>query len=206
MSTMLSHSKKFIFFHNYKVAGSSISNVLSKYEPHYWIRTALRKAGVKKYYPALANFEQHASALDVRDLVDGNTFKTYYKFTFVRNPWDWQVSLFHYMRQSKRHFQHDLIKNMTFEEYIDWRVNHDLKLQCNRFVDEQGNILVDFVGQFENLERDFAKVCESLSIEMRLPHKNRSKHGSYRDYYNERTCQLVKDAFAKDIALFDYEF
>lgn len=206
MSTILSHSKKFIFFHNYKVAGSSISNVLSRYEPHYLIRTALRKARLKKYYPALANFSQHASALDVQKLVDEDIFNNYYKFTFVRNPWDWQVSLYHYMRQSKRHFQHDLIMRMNFEDYIDWRVNHDLKLQCERFMDDRGTSLVDFVGKFENLEEDFAKVCELLSIEERLPHKNRSKHEHYRDYYNERTRELVSEAFARDIALFGYEF
>lgn len=206
MSTMISHSKRFIFFHNYKVAGSSISDVLSKYEPHYWIRTALRKSGIKKYHPSLANFPQHASASYVRRVIDPNTFNAYYKFTFVRNPWDWQVSLYHYMLQSKSHFQHKLIKNMTFEEYIDWRVNNDLKLQSVFFVDEQGNSLVDFVGKFESLEEDFAKVCDVLSIEKRLPHKNRSEHGSYRDYYDDRTYRLVKEAFAKDIALFDYTF
>lgn len=206
MSTMISHSKRFIFFHNYKVAGNSISNVLSKYEPHYWTRTALRKIGVKTYYPGLANFPQHASATYVRELVDEEIFNKYYKFTFVRNPWDWQVSLYHYMLQSKRHHQHKLIKKMTFEQYIDWRVTHDLKLQSARFTDSDGNSLVDFVGRFENLKEEFAKVCEVLSIEFRLPHKNRSNHRAYRDYYNERTRQLVQEGFAKDIALFDYEF
>jgi hypothetical protein len=206
VSTIISHSKKFIFFHNYKVAGSSISKVLSKYEPHYWIRTALRKTGIKKYYPALANFPQHASALYVRELIPEEIFNTYYKFTFVRNPWDWQVSLYHYMRQSKTHFQHDLIMSLNFEEYIDWRVNHDLRLQSDQFVDEGGKILVDFIGKFENLEKDFGQVCNLLSIERFLPHKNPSKHRSYREYYDDRTYQLVKEAFAKDIALFDYEF
>jgi len=206
MSTMISHSKRFIFIHNYKVAGSSITNVLAKYEPHRWIRAALRKTGSEKYIPFLASFPQHATALYVRRLIDEDVFNRYYKFTFVRNPWDWQVSLYHYMLQRKSHYQYDLIRKMSFEDYVDWRVNHDLKLQSEWFEDDEGNRIVDFVGQFENLENDFAKVCNALSIEMRLPHKNRSKHGSYREYYNHRTCQLVQDAFAKDIALFNYEF
>ena len=206
MSTMLSHTKRFIFVHNYKVAGSSITDVLSKYEPHYLLRGALRRIGYHRYYPTLANFPQHASALYLRDLIDKDIFETYFKFVFVRNPWDWQVSLYHYMLQFRKHFQHDVIKDLTFEEYIDWRVNSDLRLQSEWIVDESGNSLVDFIGQFENLERDFAKVCERLEIEMRLPHKNRSSHWAYRDYYNERTCKLVEEAFAPDIALFDYRF
>ena len=206
MSTMLSHSKKFIFIHNYKVAGSSISNVLAQYQPNYWIRTILRKTGVTKYFPALANFDQHASASEVRKLVPEEIFDGYYKFSFVRNPWDWQVSLFSYMCQFRAHFQHDLVKNFTFDEYLDWRIHCDLVLQSKRIADEQGNILMDFVGRFENLEADFSEICEKLGIEMRLPHKNRSNHSSYRKYYTDKSYQLVKEAFEEDIALFNYEF
>lgn len=206
MSTMLSHSKKFIFIHHYKVAGSSISNVLARYEPHYWTRAILRKVGVTKYYPTLANFYQHASALEVRELVPEIVFDSYYKFSFVRNPWDWQVSLYSYMRQVKAHFQHDLVKNLTFDEYIDWRIHRDLVLQSERIADGQGNILMDFVGRFENLEADFSEISEKLGIEMRLPHKNRSNHSSYQKYYTDKSAQLVKEAFEEDIALFNYEF
>ena len=206
MSTIISHSKKFIFIHNYKVAGISISAVLSRYEPLYWVRTALRRMGVRQYYPALANYPQHAGALVVRDLIGERRFSDYYKFTFVRNPWDWQVSLYHYMRQSKTHYQHELVQGFSFDDYINWRVHDDLQLQCTRFSDQNGDILADFVGRFENLEADFEKVCGELSIGMRLPHKNRSRHTAYRDYYTDRTRALVQEAFARDIDLFGYEF
>lgn len=206
MSTILSNSKKFIFFHNYKVAGTSLSRVLSKYEPHYLVRTALRKAGIKRYFPALANFPQHANALEVQALVPKQVFDDYYKFTLVRNPWDWQVSLYHYTRQTRKHFQHSLIKNYTFEEYIEWRVHHDLHLQKSFITDENGKVLVDFIGKMENIDSDFATVCQKLGIEMQLPHHNKSKHDSYKKYYSDETYQLVKDAFAEDIIMFDYEF
>ena len=206
MSTMLSHSKKFIFIHNYKVAGSSISNVLARYQPNYWTGAILRKTGATKYYPILANFGQHASALEVRELVPEEVFDSYYKFTFVRNPWDWQVSLYSYMSQHKAHFQHDVVRNFTFDEYIDWRIDCDLVLQSERIADGQRSILVHFVGRFENLGTDFSEICEKLGIELRLPHKNPSKHSAYRKYYTDKTYQLVKEAFEEDIALFNYKF
>ncbi len=183
-----------------------MSRVLSKYEPHYWTHTALRMTGVKKYIPAVANFSAHATAFQVRELIDEDIFNSYYKFAFVRNPWDWQVSLYFYMRKTKRHFQHDLIKNMSFEEYIFWRVNHDLVSQSAQIGDGQGKILVDFIGRFENMKTDFENICVSLSIDARLPHKNRSRHAPYQEYYNARTSQMVKEAFAEDIARFNYEF
>ena len=206
MPTILSYSKKFIFIHNYKVAGKSISKALSRYEPHCWIHTALRMSGVKKYYPALANFPAHATALQVRERIDEDVFNSCYKFAFVRNPWDWQVSLYFYMRESKRHFQHDLIRNMSFEEYIYWRVNHDIESQCEQIADERGNLLVDFVGRFENVEADFERICSTLSIPAHLSHRNRSKHALYREYYSDRTNKLVEEAFAEDIACFNYQF
>ena len=206
MPTILSYSKKFIFIHNYKVAGMSISKVLSQYEPHFWIHTALRMSGVKTYYPAFANFPAHATAPQVRQMVGEEIFNSYYKFAFVRNPWDWQVSLYFYMRKTKWHFQHNLVKRMSFEDYIDWRVNHDRQTQIAQLADEQGNLLVDFVGRFENIAEDFEEICNRLSIPTQLYHRNRSRHAPYREYYSDRTSQMVREAFADDITRFNYEF
>ena len=110
------------------------------------------------------------------------------------------------MRQTRAHFQHDVVKNFTFDEYIDWRIRCGLVLQSKYIADKQGNILMDFVGRFENMEADFSEICEKLGIERRLPHKNRSKHSSYQKYYTDKSYRLVKKAFEEDIALFNYEF
>jgi hypothetical protein len=39
-----------------------------------------------------------------------------------------------------------------------------------------------------------------------LPHVNRSKHSSYRDYYDDVTRKRVAQVFAKDIDAFGYTF
>ena len=122
---IISHSKKFIFIHIYKVAGSSIFNVLNNYESLF--RRIKRKA-YKKFNKNA--YPHHLKIIELKKILPENIFNNYYKFAFVRNPWDWQVSLYHFMLQQKAHFQHEFIRELkSFEEYINWRINKDLNLQ-----------------------------------------------------------------------------
>lgn len=138
----------------------------------------------------------------------GRTFDDYFAFGFVRNPWDWQVSLYFYMLENESHFQHDLIQSMeSFEEYIDWRVHEDKTLQKEFFCDNKGNIIIDYIGRLEEIQSDFNEICEKIGIDqIKLPKKRTSCHKHYSAYYNERTKNLVREHFKEDIELFDYEF
>ena len=71
----------------------------------------------------------------------------------------------------------------------------------------QGDILVDFIGKFENLEKDFNFICEKIGIDAELPHINYSKRkNKYRDYYTEETRDLIGEYYKEEIELFGYEF
>jgi hypothetical protein len=81
--------------------------------------------------------------------------------------------------------------------------------------DDDGNIMVDFVGRYENLEEDWRKVRgvleERTGLTMKrdqpLVHKHRSNIGhGYRWYYNDETKELVREHYKKDIEAFDYDF
>ena len=161
------------------------------------------------YYPWLFNrsYDHHVKAMELRDWIPKRIFSDYYKFTFVRNPWDWHVSLYHFVLQYKHHHEHELYKSLgSFDRYVEWRVNeHPIFLKsfvCN----EQDELLVDFVGKFENLEQDFKQVANNLQLpQLELPHLKPSKHKDFRNYYSNRTRQLIYDCHRQDIALFDYE-
>jgi len=205
---LICHQYKFIFIHVYKVAGTSIESVLNKYTlPPYdsAITKDLQKTG---HLPCTENFRRHVKAKRVRAELGAETFEGFFKFAFVRNPWDWQVSLYQYMLQEEYHYQHKLIKSMAgFEEYVEWRVSKERVLQKAFVSDKQGNIIVDFVGRYENLQADFQKVCEKIGVTATLlPHLNRSNHLDYREYYNKRTKNLIFKHFQEDIELFCYDF
>jgi hypothetical protein len=209
---IISHQKKFIYFHVYKVAGTSIRKALKEHDDlsisdfpfHKNIQFLI---GRRIWFLSTWSVD-HLKASEAKYYLPENVFKNYFKFSFVRNPWDWQVSIYHYMLQFKFHPQHRIIKKMkTFDEYIEWRINYDLELQKEFVFDKNGKMLVDFVGRFENIQNDFKEICSRLNIPaIDLPVLNTSKHTYYKDYYNTHTRNLIGDAFKDDIITFNYDF
>ena len=209
---IISHSKEFIFIHNYKVAGMSISFALSKYNnPSFRASKKIDKVKLLlKIYPNeySSKFQRHIKAHELKERIPKTIFKRYFKFGFVRNPWDWQVSLYTYMLATKDHPQHKTIKNLKdFDEYIDWRVNYDLNFQKQFFYDDEDHCLVDFIGRFENMSSDFNSICNHIKIVSNLPQINKSRfdNNHFLEYYTKKTIDLVYEAFLPDIVLFNYK-
>lgn len=80
------------------------------------------------------------------------------------------------------------------------------KLMSDFICDDDGEVLVDFVGRFENLESDFNRISDQIGISNQLPHINKTTHTKYRDYYNDETKDLVRSIALRDIEMFDYKF
>ena len=158
------------------------------------------------------------------------TYRDYFKFTFVRNPWDRLVSCYSQkLLDVKRHSIGqrsnlspavsgiELYKGMPFDDFVqavhaipDEQANVHFSSQCETVCDEDGRIMADFVGHFETLEKDFSYVAEKIGApELQLPHllRSRNRQGrSYADFYDDRLAKLVYERYTKDIELFGYSF
>ncbi len=216
---LISHSHRFIFFHVAKTGGMSVRSALLPYteEPARFKikRPPAQKAGQPNpFYAVWEALLLHAVARDVQKEVPSTIFGSYYKFAFVRNPWDWQVSMYNFILSEPTHIRHNLVVSFgSFDRYLDWVVATDspypkgaTKFQYETLTDSDGRLLVDYVGRFETLAQDFAQVCHQVGLTTRLPHLNSSQHRNYRAYYNERSQQMVAEHFATDIDLFGYTF
>jgi hypothetical protein len=69
-----------------------------------------------------------------------------------------------------------------------------------------GTKLVDFVGRFERINRDFDRVMEHLGLDAELPHRNPTDHRGYRSYYTDDTAAMIRDLYAIDVETFGYTF
>jgi hypothetical protein len=206
---VLSKERGFLFVHIYKNAGTSITAALLPLAASRWqllAADALRKLRIPVTFGPQP-LPQHSSAPEIIAAIGRPAFDALFSFAIVRNPWDWQVSLFHYMRAETKHHQHGLAKSFSgFDDYIRWRCREEPKLQKDFIYSTDGELLVDFVGRFENLDADFAAICSRIGVSASLPKLNISNTTPYREFYGDETRELVRRTFAPDIALFGYDF
>jgi hypothetical protein len=202
---MIDRNLRVIFVHIQKTGGTSI------------VRT-LGHAPGGEY--------KHWFAKDLRDVYGGDVWSECFSFAFVRNPWDRLVSWWS-MIEAKRgeysrggevnaFYRFVLSNARNFEEFLK---NCDQEIldrdgrkwifrnQLDYIVDDDGKILVDFVGKFENMAADFALVSARIFGDQRqLPNLNASAHQNYREYYTPALAQMVGERFKNDIEAFGFAF
>jgi hypothetical protein len=114
------------------------------------------------------------------------------------------------MKQATYHPQHQLIKHMNFNQYMEWRVKNDLKTQYQFLSidgDNTSEIHINKIGRFERLQQDFDTICDDIGMSrMKLPEKNKSKHKKYTEYYDDKSKKIVDDLWKIDIETFGYNF
>jgi hypothetical protein len=229
---IISHKHRFIFLKTMKTASSSIEIALSTQcgpediitptrgdlgeqrtipEQNYRInhplvpkrplwRRVLRRPE-RHYHPTVGYYE-HMPAWRIKAYVGDDIWRRYYKFAFVRNPWDRQLSFYFYKTRNEK-------PRRSFDAFM--RSKRRAIVESREIYTVDDAIAVDFLGRYENLEAHFKQALIDIGLDptIALPEanvSNKPKHRSYRDSYNERTRVLVADWYAQEIAEQGYEF
>lgn len=142
--------------------------------------------------------------------------KKCWKFSFVRNPYSRVVSWFSYLTQGlnavaiqKKHAEWFGVDYLSgdFKDFCNFAPYWVFHNQFDHLCNEHKNIDFDFIGRFENFSKDLDTVFRKIGIpKQKLPHKNKSNHKHYTEYYDDETRQIVAEKYAKDIEYFGYEF
>jgi hypothetical protein len=232
---MICHHKKCVFVHIPKTAGQSIEYVFLNLLDLTWETRApllLRRNDRPELGPPrLAHLK--ASEYVRYKYMSQELFDEYYKFSFVRNPWDRLISIYkHFGFHYRYEFKTFLMKKFKDTMWLNksWFVGP----QSDFVRKEDGSLIVDFIGKFENLQNDFDHVCQQIGLQpTKLPYVNRSKTEAnpslhlkgfttyvwwllrgkhlqgfkrYQDYYDNESKELVAQLYKQDVELFGYEF
>jgi chondroitin 4-sulfotransferase 11 len=211
---IVSPRHRFIYFYIPKVASSSLKRNLSK--NLFQMDTGKR-----------VHFMFFDEVIDVKR----GDYQHFFKFAFVRNPWDRVVSCYadkilhadvtDYMYQNgvfrryAREYKNMFHMGMPFEAFVkaicqipDPQADRHFKSQHYFISDIDGRVLVDFIGKFETLSADYAYIARKCGLaDFTLPHENSSRREKdYRRLYTPETRRLIAERYREDIGRFGYRF
>lgn len=202
---IVNNKYKFVFVHIQKTAGTSITKLLFELE---------KTEHLKHYHSFIGS-------------TNISEYDNFFKFCFVRNPFDRIISWYNMMVNKGIHndFSQYLLSNSkNFSDFLNLTevIFETNPLECNGndpypksisfnqidyISDNDGNILVDFIGRFENINEDYNNIMEKIGVtNLPLLHLNKFDHKDYRTYYTDKDIEKVYNMYKKDIELFGYEF
>ena len=150
-------------------------------------------------------------------------YDRYFKFSFVRNPWDRLYSAYRFLssggmndsdaRWAAEHlsaypdFKGFVMQGLSNRKIIDQK---HMRSQCD-YLKPAGRVEpgVDFIGRFESIEQDFRTIGDRLGLDVELQKKNVTlavSHTDYRDVYNDEMVEQVGVIYKDDIDTFGYSF
>ena len=140
---------------------------------------------------------------------------SYFKFGFVRNPWDRMVSCYLNGVQDLSHRDEWSKGLLEYENFCDFVCHFERSiwkdwihfLPLSHFLKIDGEIAVDVIGRFENLVEDFGSIKSKIGLTKGLAHSRKSKReNNYKEYYNDHTRDIIENFYKEDIETFGYEF
>jgi hypothetical protein len=213
---MISHKHKIIFVHIPKTAGSSINSFFHpNVKFHFKISDYDRLFG---WCPKRRIHMQHATSKQLleTELISEEVWNSYYKFSFIRNPWDRAYSDFLWIKNFAKvrgSFEEYLNCKGKFKSILTDNSNNsylgDHVLKQSVFFNLKGKYALDFVGRFEFFSEDIKKILNEVNItehfNMNL-NKSKKKYNHYSKFYTNSNKKLVCKKYKQDIEIFNYNF
>lgn len=202
---MINHMYKCIFIHIQRTGGTSIERTIQGEDQ--WNKLHLTK---------------HILASTAKEIY-ADYWNDYFKFSFVRNPWDriysmaklkWNnmeirgnninvnnyVNFINKMKYELPHFSESISRLHTYNN--NYKEN---SVYCNILNEE-----LDFIGKFENLEQDFQIICKNIGLKSDLIIDKRKKvdprFENYTMVYNEKSKKQIEQLYKNDLTRFNYTF
>jgi Sulfotransferase family len=218
---VISHRYKCIFIHIPKTAGTSIEQKLGHFEildrgvqDHRTI-SEIEPITLSDLAKSCFHLNPKAFILQIKKLIKDKQlnfkqcYDTYFKFSFVRNPWARTFSWYrNVMRDNHHKKRFGIADDCLFKDFLAKHLNQgELKPQLLWLTNKKGDIPFDFIGRFENLKDDFDYVAEKIGLENKeLPKLIAGDGQRYTSFYDSKMVDLIYKQYKDEIDYFNFKY
>ena len=206
----VSHQMQLVFIHIYKTAGMSLRYFMKSIDKES-VDICQGHSDILETMIEFGNKEELNKCLQ------------YHKFSVVRNPYTWLLSIYNYSRAYKSHPFYSISKNSTFNYFCLWYISKENELNkdpnLNGKIQRQtdylyvnGECWVENILHQETLEQDLRKMLNYLHIlydENTPLFKNNvgdyDKEIVFEDYLDRATIDIINEKFHEDFINFNYQ-
>jgi len=184
------------------------------------------------FFQRAIGLNKHSTAADAKRWMGEDMWGKCFKFAFVRHPIDRLLSLYSYglklaegggMTPEERQrfestgalpdrppFRYKAVKAAMKARNFSEFAMHPLALQdagaraqWESVYDDQGRLIVDFIGKVETIEQDWARILAHLGVEAELEVRNVSA-GRGSSQLSDEALAFLAERYARDFELFGY--
>lgn len=231
---IISNSRKYIFVHLHKTAGTAITR---EFESHaQWndiVLSGAYRGNVRhEWFDENYGLETHSSAIAIKNVVSDAVWDEYFTFSFVRDPYRRMLSLYTWLdglissKKGLRWFERYVFPNKgiwpwpgtkacleskNFSDFIRHPLMQDGAPGAAKMVDslfDSGDVLVDFVGKLESLDEDVKYIRSQLGMahtEVKRTNSTKAKIDPNQYYQSQADLDLVYERYREDFEAFDYQ-
>ena len=216
----INHDLKAIYIHIHKTGGTTIAINLKKYYgfSNYYLhrpdhatfcfnKTKKKYINYENRFHGVINYYKTSSFINKKMNMTSYKWDTYFKFCFVRNPYDKIVSAWNHVNRFDIPFKNflNLDKTVNDVEYM-----HMFMPQYRSMINEKANTYIDYIGKFENLDEDLEIILKKIGIQKILHDPNKKlnvrNHKKFNEYYEDQeTLDKVNMFLKEDFDNLDYE-
>jgi len=205
---VVSEKFKYVYLDNPKTATVSTVKMLLENDP------SARKR-IFNIQGKEIGFRDHTTALALKNKL-GNDLYQYKTFSFIRNPISKMVSAYFFYKNGKPITKGN--KNpwptrvrVLFARLFPfslWSILYPYRSNLYHLADENGRLLVDYIGLYERLDSDLTDILNEIGVDFsisELPHENRSTHKHYERYLNNPFLKIILlKKLRRDIGFYEF--
>lgn len=209
---LISEARKFIYIAVPKTGSTSIESHLVSLDP------TIQRNRVPQPNGTWASVHKHARAVDVQSKM-GILMREYTIVAFIRDPISTVVSKYYHYRlgrgaQRARQWKINKRLNKTRLRVLStmilplpvWARLYPYSMTHEFLLDDQQNMLIDALGNFENLQEEFERIFSRFGFapsELKLPMTNKSGYSAERNAKDDLLKKIVARKSSVDMRIFD---